>query len=119
RRTSASVIDALDQRNQRLLFDRPDEARRIRLPVLHCENGWTNVEPQFLARLAAEASELAPIRPSQNQEVDVAGRFTALPGVATCPRPEDERALDAGKLRQPLAETWERAEGLEEQPREL
>src|SRR5688572_21982664 len=37
--TSASGIDALDERDQGLLLDRPDEPGRVRLPILLRENG--------------------------------------------------------------------------------
>src|SRR3990172_11830585 len=60
--TSASVIEALDQWDEGLFLDRPDESCRVRLPVLCREHGRIDFESEFFARLAAEPCELVPVR---------------------------------------------------------
>src|SRR3990172_6427955 len=117
--TSASVIGALDERDQGLLLDRSDEPRRVRLPFLLRENRRIDLESDLLACLAAEARELASVRPPEDQKIDVAGRLAPVARVSTRPRPVDERGLDAVESLQLLLQDRHRPEGLEDEAREL
>ena len=62
--------------------------RRVRLPTLLRENGRVNRESEVLARLAAEASELAPVRFAQDQKVSSLSRRTGTGPKALRTRPE-------------------------------
>src|SRR5918996_2204743 len=89
------------------------------MPVLPRENRRVDLESELLARLTRYARELPPVRLPDDQEIDVAGCFPPLARVSLRPRPVDERAIDARKLLQPVAQDRNGPEGLEDETREL